>query len=69
MSRRADPSRIEAARRVATIARLISDGQPAATAAALVAEWEQAHARTGNAPDRAAWEGFDRWLADRRPRG
>ena len=67
MTRRADPARIEAARRAATIARLVSGGRSVASAAALVAEWELVHARTGRAPDRSDWETFDRWLASRRP--
>jgi hypothetical protein len=66
MTRRADPARIEAARRAATIARLVSGGRSSASAAALVAEWESAQARTGRPPGRSDWEGFDRWLADRR---
>jgi hypothetical protein len=69
MSRRADPTRIETARRAATIARLVSAGRSAAAAAALVAEWEGAQALTGRAPGRSDWEDFDRWLADRRSPG
>ena len=67
MSRRADPARIETARRAATIARLVSGGRSAASAAALVEEWEAVQARAGRVPDRSDWEGFDRWLADQRP--
>jgi len=65
MSRRPDPARIEAARRAATIARLISGGRSAAAAAALVAEWEAGLAGGARSPTRADWEGFDDWLASR----
>jgi len=40
-----------------------------AAAVDLVAEWEAALALTGRAPGRSDWEGFDRWLADRRSPG
>ena len=66
MTRRADPVRIETARRAATIARLVSGGRSAQVAADLVAEWEAQHGAAGRALDRAGWERFDAWLADRR---
>ena len=69
MTRRPDPARIEAARRAATIARLVSGGYPSDAAAALVAEWEAAITGEGRAPARADWEGFDRWLGVRTSRG
>ena len=68
MPRRANPDRIEAARRAATVARLISGGRSAPAAAALVAEWEAGLAVDGRAPTRGDWEGFDRWLAVRAKR-
>jgi len=69
MARRADPTRIEAARRAATVARLTSAGGSAVAAAALVAEWEAVMAATGRTLGRSDWEAFDRWLADRRSPG
>ena len=66
MSRRVDPARIETARRAATIARLVSGGRTADAAAAIVAEWEAAHAGRDDASRRSAWEQFDRWLEERR---
>lgn len=65
MSRRADPIRIAAARRAATLARLVSDGRSLDAAADIVARWEADAARAGRVLDRAAWEGFDAWLVDR----
>jgi hypothetical protein len=65
MPRRADPIRIAAARRAATVARLVSDGRSPDAAAELVAGWEADAARSGRVLDRADWEGFDAWLADR----
>lgn len=60
MSRRSDPARIETARRAATIARLISDGELPDRAAAWVARWELTV--TGR-PGRTDWESFDQWIA------
>lgn len=65
MARRPDPARIETARRAATIARLISGGRSATSAAALVSEWEAGLMAAGRAPARADWEGFDRWVGAR----
>jgi hypothetical protein len=67
MARRPDPIRIETARRSATIARLVSAGHAPATAARLVAQWEDLRIDFGRPPDRTDWEGFDTWLATRRP--
>jgi hypothetical protein len=64
MSRRADPIRIAAARRAATIARLVSDGRSLDAATGIVAHWEADAARSGRVLDRVDWEGFDAWLAD-----
>jgi hypothetical protein len=65
MSRRSDPIRIEAARRAAAIARLISHGEIPDRAAAWVARWE---ATIAGPSDRADWEGFDAWLRTERKR-
>jgi len=63
MSRRADPLRIDAARRAAAIARLISAGELPGLAAAAVARWE---ATIDGTATRADWEAFESWLAERR---
>ncbi|MDQ3127093.1 MAG: hypothetical protein M3Q66_01365 [Chloroflexota bacterium] len=59
MSRRADPARIDVARRSATIARLVGAGELPDRATALVDRWQ---ATTLGARDRADWESFDAWL-------
>jgi hypothetical protein len=60
MTRRADPLRIEAARRAAAIARLISAGHRPETASRLVADWL---AGLGRVPLREDWEALDAWVA------
>jgi len=65
MPHRADPLRIEAARRAAAIARLISAGEPPDRAAAAVARWETTIA---GSPARADWEAFEAWLRQDRLR-
>ncbi|HEX2754594.1 MAG TPA: hypothetical protein VHM48_03985 [Candidatus Limnocylindrales bacterium] len=65
MFRRADPLRIQAARRAAAIARLISAGELPDRAAVAVARWE---ATIDGPADRTDWEAFEGWLAGRRPR-
>jgi hypothetical protein len=67
MAHRPDPTRIAAARRAATIAGLVSAGRSPEVAAEVVAEWETGPGRSGRALDRADWDGFDGWLAARRP--
>lgn len=64
MSRRADPARIDVARRSATIARLVSAGELPDRAAALVDRWE---ATIAGVRGRADWESFDAWLGRERP--
>lgn len=66
MPRRADPVRIETARRAAAIARLISAGELPDRAAALVGSWEST---IEGQPSRADWETLDVWLARQRLRG
>jgi hypothetical protein len=66
MSRRADPARIEAARRAAAIARLISAGEPLDRAVAWVDRWTST---LDGRPGRAAWEALDVWLARERSAG
>jgi hypothetical protein len=65
MARRSTPERIAAARRAATIARLVSAGRSSAEAVVLVAEWEAGLDGGGRSADRADWERFDLWLAAR----
>lgn len=65
MARRSDPTRTDAARRAAAIARLVSAGDLPDRAAAWVARWE---ATIDGARGRADWESFDAWL-DRERRG
>jgi len=60
MSHRADPERIEAARRIATIARLVSAGELPDRAEAWVTAWESA---TPPIAGRRPWDRFDEWLA------
>jgi hypothetical protein len=67
MSRRPDPLRIQAARRAAAVARLVSAGRSSDAAADIVTEWEHLHANSGRVPDRADWEAFDAWVASGRP--
>ena len=64
MARHADPVRINAARRAAAIARLISAGELPDRAEAVVARWEST---LPGPPARADWEVLDSWLATRRP--
>lgn len=64
VSRRADPKRIDAARRAAAIARLISAGELPDRAAAWVARWETT---IEGPPAREDWERLDAWLARERP--
>jgi len=64
MARRADPDRIEAARRIAATARLISAGELPDRAAARIARWERS---LDGPPTRADWEALDGWLARERP--
>jgi hypothetical protein len=52
MSRRADPARIEEARRAATRSRLIGDGVTEATAEAWIAAWDVQAAADGLEPGR-----------------
>jgi len=60
MSRRADPERIDAARRAAAFARLIGEGELPERAEARIVAWERAAAAEGRACDRASWEAFER---------
>ena len=62
MSRRADPARIDEARRAAIRNRLIGEGMTEATAEAWIAAWDAEAAHEGLEPGRVYWErGWD-WI-------
>ena len=65
MTRRPDPLRIDAARRAAAVARLVSAGELPDRATAWVARWE---ATIDGARERADWEAFEAWLDRERRR-
>ena len=68
MSRRADPARIDQARRAAIRNRLIGEGVTEATAEAWIAAWDAHAAEHGLEPGREYWErGWD-WIATERER-
>jgi hypothetical protein len=66
MSRRADPARIDAARRAATRSRLIGDGASLETADAWIAAWEGEAASRGLERGSAYWEVGWAWIAKQR---
>jgi hypothetical protein len=69
MSRRADPARIDEARRAATRNRLIGGGVTEATADAWIAAWDVKAAQDGLEPGREYWErGLDWIEAERQHR-
>jgi hypothetical protein len=68
MSRRADPARIDEARRAAIRNRLIGEGMTAATAEAWIAAWDAEAARDGLEPGRVYWERGREWIAAGRQR-
>ena len=61
MSRRADPERIHAARRAATLQRLTNEGELPDLAEAIVARWEAVADAEGRPHDRDYWEAFEAW--------
>ena len=66
MSRRADPARIDEARRAATRNRLIGERVTEATADAWIAAWDAQAARDGLEPGRVYWERGWEWIAAQR---
>ena len=66
MSRRADPERIHAAHRAATLQRLIGEGEMPDRAEAWIARWEPVAAAEGRPPDGAYWDAARYWIAARR---
>jgi hypothetical protein len=68
MSHRSTPERLDAARRSATLNRLIGDGELPDQAAAWMARWEDLADGAGRPRDGAYWEvGWD-WIAAQRER-
>jgi hypothetical protein len=68
MSRRADPARIDEARRAATRNRLMGEGMTLERADAWIAAWEAEAGRDGLARGAAYWEAGCAWIAAQRAR-
>jgi hypothetical protein len=66
MSRRADPERIDVARRAATLGRLVGDGVPNETAEAWIAAWDEEAARRGVSRGAEYWDAAWAWIAEER---
>ena len=64
MSRRADPDRIDEARRAATRNRLIGEGVTESTADAWIAAWETRAAEDGIDRGNAYWDAGWIWIAE-----
>jgi hypothetical protein len=64
--RRPDPARIEQARRIATLNRVIADGVSATEAEAWLVAWEARAARYGREQDGRYWEAGWSWIAAQR---
>jgi hypothetical protein len=62
MSRRSTPPRLDAARREATLARLISDGELPRRAEDWLARWEHQASQEGRQRDGGYWEAGYRWI-------
>ncbi len=66
MARRADPVRIDEARRTATRNRLVGEGVTETTADAWITAWEAQAARDGLERGRVYWERGWEWIESRR---
>ena len=66
MARRADPERIDEARRAATRSRLISEGVTETTADAWIAAWEAQAAQEGLERGSAYWDAGWAWISAQR---
>ena len=66
MARRADPARIDDARKAATQNRLIGTGIDEATADAWIARWEAQAARDGLLQGSAYWDAGWQWIEEQR---
>jgi hypothetical protein len=62
MSRRSTPERLDAARRAAALARLISDGELPEEAEAALRAWDHQAAQDGRERDGSYWEAAYRWI-------
>ncbi len=63
MTRRADPARIDAARRAAIRNHLIGEGMSEATAEAWIEAWDSRAAQDGVEAGRVYWERGWEWIA------
>jgi hypothetical protein len=68
MSRRADPARIDEARRAATRNRLKGERMTEATADAWIAAWDAQPVQDGLESGRVYWERGWEWIASERQR-
>jgi hypothetical protein len=68
VSRRADPERIQAARRAATVERLVGEGELRTRAETLVAAWEAQAGQGGLERGSAYWDAGWAWIAPQRGR-
>jgi hypothetical protein len=68
MSRRANPARIDGARRAATRNRLIGERVTEATADAWIAAWDARAAQDGLEPGLVYWDRAWEWIAGERRR-
>jgi hypothetical protein len=68
MARRSTPERLHHARREATVARLIGEGELPERAQALVVAWEAQAARDDDAADGRYWEAGWTWIEGQRAR-
>lgn len=68
MSRRSTPARLNDARRAATVARLIGEGQLQARAESKVAAWEARNASDDRPRDGAYWDDGYRWIVSQETR-
>jgi hypothetical protein len=66
LSRRSTPERLHAARREATLRRLIGEGELPDRAEAWIAAWETEAARKGIERDGRYWDAGWAWIAMRR---
>jgi hypothetical protein len=66
MPRRSTPERLDAARRAATLARLIGDGELPDRAEGWIARWESTADAEGRRRDGAYWDAAYRWIINRR---
>jgi hypothetical protein len=68
MSRRSTPERLHAARREATLRRLIGEGELPQRAEAWITAWEAEAARQGMESDGAYWDAGWEWIVVLRKR-